>query len=75
METLYKVLTYALYGVAAVFAWDALSCVVDYLSNPVRYEAMSAPWYTGILISGVFALVLSALIWLVRKMVKKRLES
>jgi hypothetical protein len=73
VETLYKMLTYAIYGVWALFAWDTVSCILNFISNPERYAVQSAPWYTEILVSAVYALVLTGGLLLVRRLVKSKL--
>lgn len=49
--------------------------VWDYRTHPGLYAMRSAPWYTGVLVFGVFAVVVLLLgillKWMIRKPIKK----
>lgn len=48
-------------GVAVgVFIGKTAWVIWDFRANPGMYEAMSAPWYTSILVSAVFTVIFLA---------------
>ena len=58
-------------GFIGVFLGYGIYMVWDYHTHPVLYAVQSAPWYTGILVYGVFTLAV-LLVCLVLKAVIKR---
>lgn len=60
MKTLLMVLKVCFYADIGVFLGRALYETFWYRNHPELYELNSAPWYTNILVCGVFALVFAA---------------
>ena len=62
-------------SVIGIFIGYGLYTLWDYQTHPGLYAMQSAPWYTGILFYGIFAVVvllLSLLLkWILRKSLQK----
>ena len=71
MRKLYLALKIAVWAVIVLFLGSAGRQVWHYRTHPELYVINSAPWYTGILVSAVFAaaavVILMIAMWIVRK--------
>ena len=57
-----------------VFLGRGLFVVWEYKTHPGLYAMQSAPWYTSILVNGVFTVVLLAVAAVMKLIVQKKLK-
>lgn len=71
MKKIYRILKSMACSLAGAWIGYSLYEYYDYRKHPGLYELRSAPWYTGIQVTGVFTAVLIVicliLMWLIRK--------
>lgn len=58
-------------SVAGVFIGYGLYKVWDYKTHPDLYVAQSAPWYTGIVVYGIFAAFVLLLSFVLKQVIRK----
>ena len=59
-------------GFIGVFLGSSLYKYGDFKANPELYEAMSAPWYSGLLIQGVVVAIVVGIAIIVKIILKQR---
>lgn len=75
MKKLYRILNTFLWCSIGVFFGDSIYRFYDYKTHPgLLYELQSAPWYTGIVLQGIFTAVIVAGILIVMHFLKKKME-
>ena len=74
MKKLYGTLKITLWCFIGVFIGSSISRYQEYKAYPGLYEMQSAPWYSVIVIRGIFTAILVAIIlvamWIIRKKMK-----
>lgn len=58
-----------------VFIGHGIYIFWDYKTHPEIYASYSAPWYTSILVYGVFTVVVVFIAAVIKLFIKKRLKS
>lgn len=75
MKKIYGFLKIWFWANIGVFIGRALYEVIWYRTHPEIYELTSAPWYTNILVYGIFALlialILGAILWILKRRISK----
>lgn len=74
MKKLYNFLKLMFFANLGVFLGRALYEVLWYRNHPEIYAFTSAPWYTNILVYGVFALVVGAILGAALLLLAKKLQ-
>lgn len=74
MKELYRFLNIAFWCVIGVFIGVSLYQCYDYIVRPGLYALTSAPWYFGILLTGLFAALLAAVIRIAMWLVKRKIS-
>ena len=74
MKELYRFLNIAFWCVICVFIGVSLYQCYDYTARPGLYALTSAPWYFGILLAGLFTVLLAAVIRIVMWLVKRKIN-
>lgn len=74
MERVYQVLRIALWCFLGVYIGSSLYQYYDYATHPELYSMPSAPWYTGIFIRGIFTAVMTVILLIAMRVVKKRIS-
>ena len=57
-----------------MFAGIALYEYIDCKACPGLYAMRSAPWYVGLLMPGIVCLGVMAAAWIIRRVIRKRLD-
>ena len=57
-----------------MFAGFALYEYIDYKAHPGLYAMWSAPWYVGLLMPGIVCLCIMAAAWIIRRIIRRRLD-
>lgn len=57
-----------------MFAGFALYEYADYKARPGLYAMQSAPWYVGLLPPGIVCLGVMAAAWIIRRIIRRRLD-
>lgn len=75
MKKIYSLLKIWFWANIGVFLGKALYEVIWYRTHPEIYELTSAPWYTNILVSGIFAFLtaffLGTILWILKRKIDK----
>lgn len=58
-------------SVTGVFIGYGLYTVWDYKTHPDLYAAQSAPWYTGIVVDGIFVAFVLLLCFVLKQVIQK----
>ena len=74
MKKLYTVLHAALWSVVGVFIGTGIYDYYAYTSYPDLYAMTSTPWYTGILMRGIVAMLVVAVLGTAMGFVKKKMK-
>ena len=74
MKELYRVLNVAFWCVIGGFIGVSLYQCYDYAVRPGLDAWTSAPWYFGILLAGLFTVLLAAVIRIVMWLVKRKIS-
>ena len=72
MKKLSHFLTIASGAFIGAFFGTSIYRIYDYQINPNLYALQSVPWYSSILVNGVFTGIVVALLLIIRKFLKNR---
>ncbi len=72
MKKLHGMLNLIMGAFVGAFLGYGLFVVWDYKTHPGLYAMQSAPWYTGIVLSGAFTLVVLLVCLVLKAIVKRR---
>lgn len=61
-------------SIGGIFIGYGLYSFWDYKTHPDLYAMQSAPWYTGTLIYGIFAVVVLLLCFILKLIIRKRMK-
>lgn len=70
MKKLNHILNIIIGAFLGVFIGQGIYIVWDFKSNPELYAMQSAPWYTSILVHGVFTLVVLLVCIVIKSLIK-----
>lgn len=70
MKKLNHILNIIIGAFLGVFIGHGIYIVWDFKSNPELYAMQSAPWYTSILVHGVFTLVVLLVCIVIKSLIK-----
>lgn len=74
LEKLNYILNIVIGSLIGVFIGQGLYDFWDYRARPGLYAMQSAPWYTGILVRGVFTLAALIVAVIIKLVVRSRLK-
>lgn len=60
--------------IVGFFAGDVGYTYYKYRTHPELYEIQSAPWYTGIIASGIFAAILIIICLIIKLSIRKKVR-
>lgn len=69
------ILSILIYVVVIGFLASSIYRIYHYTNNPDLYIVQSAPWYTSIQITGIFALIVVAIAIAIKLVIKKRIKT
>ncbi len=70
-----KILSILIIVVVVGFLASSIYSYYQYTNNPDLYMVQSAPWYTSIQITGIFALIVVAIAIAIKLVIKKRIKT
>lgn len=74
MKQLYYFLKIVLWCFIGVFMGSSIYQFYDYRTYPDLYAMQSAPWYLSIEIRGIFTAVIVIVIFIIMRIVKKKIK-
>ncbi len=74
MKNLSKLYKLSIYCIIIFYIGYCCYKIIDYISNPIKYEVHSAPWYTGLIIIGAISLILIIINWILLKLNNKKVR-
>lgn len=74
MKRFNQVLNIIISSVFGVFVGHAVYIYLDYRKHTDLYAMQSAPWYTSILVYGIFALITWAICFIAKMIIRKKLK-
>lgn len=74
LQKVYNWLKDILFCVIGLFIGKAVCEIIFYVKYPGFYETSSAPWYTAILFSAAFTAVVSGILLIVMRIIKKKIK-
>lgn len=75
LKRIYSLLNIAIVTILALNVGNAALTVYDYMTNPVHYEMMSAPWYLGIELGILFSLIVLIPLLIIRFIIGRKLKN
>lgn len=69
-----NILNIVMGSLSGVFIGRVIFVCWDYKTHPGLYAMQSAPWYTGILVSGIYTLIALAITAAVKRIVQKQMR-
>ena len=74
MRNIIKAIDFVLWALIGLYAGACVYQLIDYLCYPAKYEIMSAPWYTILIVYTVIAAGLALILLLVRLILRRILN-
>ena len=74
MKKINRALNTIMNTVVAFFLCRSVFYIWDYLTNPDAYAMQSAPWYTAMLLLGVYTMVIVVVCSVIKVIVKNRMQ-
>lgn len=70
MKKANKILNIIMCAILGLYVVDAAYVVLKYIINPQFFAMQSAPWYTSIWVDGVFTLIVLAVLFFIKTVIK-----
>lgn len=74
LKIINNILNIVISSVIGVFIGHGIYVFWDYRTHPGLYAMRSAPWYTGILVYGIFTIVVLIVVVLTKLIIRGRLK-
>lgn len=70
IKKMYRILNILAYSLIGSFAGQGLYVFWDYRTRPGLYAMQSVPWYTDMIVNGIFTMILLLMIMIAKIMIK-----